>query len=247
MKSERQENILNILREKRFATVDFLTKSLYSSAPTIRRDLNDLEAKGFVKRSHGGAMISDTENFPVPIDFRNRKNMGKKINMCKKAVELIRENTVIFIDGSTTTLHIADFLPADKNITVVTNSLQVCAKLCEKDITVHCTGGALVPTSKAFVGQRAENVIRDFCIDICFFSSHSLSVEGKITDYSDRETALRKVMLENSKTKVFMCDSSKFSKTSSYNVTDLQSIDYLISDAMFEKAVNSGINCIIAQ
>ena len=192
-------------------------------------------------------MISDSENFPVPIDFRNRKNMSKKINMCKKAVELIKENTVIFIDGSTTTLHIAAFLPADKNITVVTNSLLVCAKLCEKNIPVHCTGGILVPSSKAFVGQRAENVIRDFCIDTCFFSAHCLDAEGKITDYSDQETSLRKVMLENSATKVFMCDSSKFSKVSSFKVADLQNIDYMISDSPYEEVSKSGIKCIISQ
>lgn len=234
MKSERQENILEILKEKRFATVEFLAKNLYSSAPTIRRDLNELEEKGFVKRSHGGAMITDTENSPIPIDFRNRKNIYEKIGMCKKAAELLKENTVIFIDGSTTTLHLADCIPADKNITVVTNSLLVCARLCEKGIVTHCTGGILVPTSKAFVGQRAESVIRDFCFDICFFSAAALSDRGKITDYSDMETSLRKVMLENSKTKVFMCDSSKFSKTSSFNVTDLNNVDYVISDVQFE-------------
>lgn len=230
MKSERQENILEILKEKRVATVEYLTKALYSSAPTIRRDLNELAKNGFVKRSHGGAMIAETENSPIPIDFRNRKKIYEKIKMCKKAVELIKENTVIFIDGSTTTLHLADYIPTDKNITVVTNSILVCAKLCEKNIITHCTGGILLPSSKSFVGQRAEAVIRDFCINTCFFSSCALNNDGKITDYSDMETSLRKVMLENSKTKVFMCDSSKFSKTSSYNVTYLDNVDYIITD-----------------
>lgn len=246
MKAERQENILEILKEKRFATVEFLTKALYSSAPTIRRDLNELEEKGFVKRSHGGAMIAEGENSPIPIDFRNRKNIYEKISMCKKAVELVKANSIIFIDGSTTTLHIADYIPTDKNITVVTNSLPVCAKLCERNIQTHCTGGILVPSSKAFVGQRAEKIIRDFCFDICFFSASALNDDGKITDYSDMETSLRKVMLENSKIRVFMCDSSKFSKTSSFNVTDLNSIDYVITDmpiitAKLFKAKNIGL------
>ena len=236
MKSERQESILEILKEKRFATVEYLAKTLYSSAPTIRRDLNELSKKGFVNRSHGGAMRAGTENSPIPIDFRNRKKIYEKMEMCKKAVELVKENTVIFIDGSTTTLHLADCIPMDKNITVVTNSILVCAKLCEKNIITHCTGGILVPSSKSFVGQRAEAVIRDFCIDTCFFSSYALNDEGKITDYSDMETSLRKVMLENSKTSVFMCDSSKFSKTSSYNVTDLNSVDYIITDSPLENA-----------
>ena len=175
-------------------------------------------------------MIADSENSPIPIDFRNRKNIYEKMAICKKAAQLIMENSVIFIDGSTTTLHLADCIPQDKNITVVTNSLLICARLCERYITTHCTGGVLVPSSKAFVGQRAENVIRDFCFDTCFFSASALNDQGKITDYSDMETSLRKVMLENSKTKVFMCDHSKFNKTSSYNVTDLDNIDYLITD-----------------
>ena len=234
MKSERQENILEILKEKRFATVEFLAKTLYSSAPTIRRDLNEMEEKLLVKRSHGGAMIADTENSHVPIDFRNRKNIYEKMTICKKAAQLVKENSIIFIDGSTTTLHLADCIPQDKNITVVTNSLLICARLCERSITTHCTGGVLVPSSKAFVGQRAENVIRDFCFDACFFSASALSYQGKITDYSDMETSLRKVMLENSKTKVFMCDHSKFNKTSHFNVTDLNTVDYLITDIAFD-------------
>ncbi len=234
LKAERQENILEILKEKKFATVDFLVKNLYSSAPTIRRDLAELEKKGFVKRSHGGAMIADRENSPIPIDFRNRKNICEKILMCKKAAELIRENSVVFIDSSTTTLHISDCIPEDKNITVVTNSILVCARLWERNIPVHCTGGVLVNSSKAFVGQRAESFVRDFCVDTCFFSSYALNDEGKITDYSDLETSLRRVVLENSKTKIFMCDSSKFSKTSSFNVTDLDSVDYIITDVPYD-------------
>ena len=108
MKSERQENILEILKEKRFATVEFLAKTLYSSAPTIRRDLNEMEEKGFVKRSHGGAMIADTENSPIPIDFRNRKNIYEKIGICKKASQLIKENSAHLAENFSDILDVID-------------------------------------------------------------------------------------------------------------------------------------------
>lgn len=230
MKSERQNEILKILKEKKFATVLYLAQNLYSSAPTIRRDLKYLEDKGFVKRSHGGAMITDENSTPIPIDFRNQTHSSQKIQICKKASSLIKENFVIFIDCSTTTLHLADFIPENLNITVVTNSFLLCALLNEKKIKTYCTGGLLVPQSKGFVGKRAEKFLEDFCADICFFSSFALSDDGKITDYSDNETSLRKTMLKNSKTKVFMCDVSKVSKISSFNVSNLDSVDYVVTD-----------------
>lgn len=230
MKTERQNNILKILKEKKFATVNYLAEKLYSSAPTIRRDLNELKEKGYIRRSHGGAMIFDGENAPIPIDFRTQKHISEKTEICKKASQLIKENFVIFIDCSTTTLHLADYIPQNKNITVVTNSFLLCAMLNERSITTYCTGGLLVPQSKGFVGKRAEGFIEDFCADICFFSSCAVNDNGKITDYSDLETQLRKTMLKNSRVKVFMCDSSKFLKTSAFNLTDLDSIDYIITD-----------------
>ncbi len=243
MKAERQNNILEILKEKKFATVEYLVTTLYSSAPTIRRDLNELRDKGYIKRSHGGAALADSENAPIHIDFRNQKHTAEKIRICQKASTLIKENSVIFIDCSTTTLHLADYIPQDKNITVVTNSFLLCARLSEKNIKTYCTGGILIPESKAFGGSKAESFTEDFCADIFFFSTHALDDNGKITDYSDIETSLRRVMMKNAKTTVFMCDSSKFSKTSAFNVTTLDKIDYIVTDVKLElknpyKAIN---------
>ena len=199
MKTERQDKILEILKERKFATVSYLSEHLYSSAPTIRRDLKELFEKGFIQRSHGGAILSDNENSPIPLDFRNQKQISEKIGICNKAASLIKESSVIFIDCSTTTFHLADHIPQNKNITVVTNSYVLCSKLNEKNITTYCTGGILIPQSKAFAGKRAEMCVGDFCADIIFFSSHALDEYGRITDYSDIETNLRKTMLENAR------------------------------------------------
>lgn len=241
MKSQRQNEIMEILKEKKFATVSYLAKKLFSSAPTIRRDLTYLEDKGFVKRSHGGAMLADENTTPVPIDFRTQTHTAEKMQICKKASGFIKENSVIFIDCSTTTLHLADFIPQGRNITVVTNSFPLCALLNEKNVTTYCTGGLLVPQSKGFVGKRAEAFLEDFCADACFFSSYALDDEGKITDYSDLETSFRKTMLKNSRLKIFMCDVSKVSKKSVFNVASLDDVDYVVTDKRLDlkKAFNA--------
>lgn len=237
IKDERQTEIMNILQEKQYASVAYLSKKLYASLPTIRRDLTILENKGYVRRSHGGAMIIDSEKVEIPVAFRNTKHMNEKIKMCKLAISLVNDNDVIFLDASTTVMHIADLLKTKENITVITNSIQVCNILYKHNIKVYCTGGYLIENSLAFVGKRAEEFVSDFRADIMFFSSCAFDNEGFVTDYSELETSVRKTMFKYAKKKVFLCDSSKFDKSSTFNVIHLKDLDHMISDVALPESL----------
>jgi len=231
LKDERLLKICEILRKERFATVEKLSELLYFSRPTIRRDLALLEKEGRVKRSHGGAMIRTDNDTDIPIGYRHGKKHNEKIKMCRMAVKLVKPNNVIFIDGSTTAQSIAHYLPENMSLTVVTNSIAVSDILSKKSIRTYCTGGRLIPESRAFAGSMAENFIRGFSADIIFFSSSALANDGKICDWSEAETDLRRVMLENSRVKVFMCDETKFGKTSAFVLSDTDKVDFIITDA----------------
>lgn len=228
-KTQRHNEIIEILTEERFASVPTLSKRLYVSMPTIRRDLTFLEDCGYIKRSHGGAILAE-QSTNVPLPFRQGKKATEKIKMCKLASTLIKDGNIIFTDASSTVLHIADKLKEYENITVVTNGLKFADRVSGGDTTVFATGGKILKTSLSFSGARAVEFISDFSADIMFFSSSALTRGGAITDYSEEETLIRKRMMNNSAIKVFMCDSSKFYLNSAFNLCSLNDVDYIITD-----------------
>ena len=231
MKNERQDKILKILNEREFATVSFLADTLYSSLPTIRRDLAELARQGLIIRSHGGAAAVNDTRLAMPFDFRTGSGRDIKLRMSRAAAELIHDGDTVFIDGSTSCLHIADFLKEHASITVVTNSVLVPMKFTDYGFDIHCTGDRLLKSSLSYVGSRAVEYTRDFHFDCMFFSCATVSDSGIITDYSQQETELRRSVMTRSDKRVMLCDSSKFGKSSAFFVADAHDIDLIITDA----------------
>ena len=229
-KNQRHEEILEILKRERFASVSDLSQRLFASQPTIRRDLTLLEKQGYLRRSHGGAIPADERN-NIPVSFRSGAHTGQKIKICKVAATLIQDGSLIFTDASTTALHITSYTKSDSNVTVLTNGYLACKLFSDKGVRVFSTGGRLLSDSLAFVGESARKTVAQYNADIMFFSSSSLSEDGTISDYSEEETSLRLCMAKMAKTKVFLCDETKFQKTSAFNLFTLSDIDYVVTGA----------------
>ena len=147
LKKERQNRILEIVKERKYCTVEFLSKQLFVAPMTIRRDLREMESAGLLTRLYGGATIPDYENREVPFELRNKSNLPIKEKLAKKAVALIRTGDVVFLDASSTVNLIADHLSPEQNLTVITNSTLVAQTLKEKHIRCYLTGGMPVENS----------------------------------------------------------------------------------------------------
>ena len=230
LKSKRQTEIIDILKAENFATVTDLSKRLYASNPTIRRDLTLLESEGYVKRCHGGAMLTESNSKP-PIYFRREQNATAKVNICRAAASLIHDRDVIFIDASSTAFHITDYIKKDSDITVITNGLSISSKLSETGFLTYSLGGRLLKESLAFVGKTAEDAIDSYNADIMFFSVASVSENGILSDWSEYEASLRIKMAKRSRCKVLLCDSSKFNKSSAFTLFPLDELSYIVTDA----------------
>lgn len=230
LKNQRHFEILEILKNEGFAEVRSLGDRLYASQPTIRRDLDFLEKQGYVRRSHGGAMLAD-DKINTPVSFRRGTKAREKAQICKLAASLIKSGSLIFVDASTTASHLADAIHEKDNITVVTNGYPVCRVLSENNIRVFSTGGRLLKNSMAFVGNQAEDAVKKYNAEWLFFSSSSLDSDGVISDYSEEETALRVAMRNGAKHTVFLCDSTKIGKTSAFRAFSLSDIDYVVTDS----------------
>lgn len=227
---ERLDHILAYLRENQTVTVKTLCKRLYASEATIRRDLSELERRGFIKRLHGGAALLDSANRELPLYVRQQENMEAKRSIAARAARHIRDGQVIFLDASSTVMQLVPYFENFENLTIVTNGMKTAQELSGLRHKTYCTGGLMLHQSSAYVGELAEDLIRHFNADLFFFSSQGLSEDGRITDASAEETHVRRCMFEQSRKRVFLCDQSKLGKTFCYNLCRLSQVDDYISD-----------------
>lgn len=239
MREERFKKILEILSDGKYVSVESLSKQLYVSMPTIRRDLTAMQEIGLVARSHGGA-IRITELDSPPITFRIGVNSGEKIRLAAEAAKLIEDDAVIFMDESTTTLHMISHLPRFKNLKVVTNSMSVLQNLYRYKIQAYCLGGEFSRDSLSFFGREAESMVKRFGIDFMFFSSSAVNRKGWIADYSEPSNSLRRCVLEQADKKVFLCDKSKFGKHGAYTLAALSDMDYVILNSPLPESIDPG-------
>ena len=240
MKEERYDKILEILSDDTYVTVETLSKKLFVSMPTIRRDLNEMQKMGLVIRNHGGAMRRSSVNLGQPVLFRNSVNAGEKLRLAKAAAELLHNDCVIFLDESSTTLHIIDHIPAFQNVTVVTNSLSVLVQLNKFSIPCYCIGGRFASDNMSFVGSMAEEMVERFGIDIMFFSTSGINQQSMIVDYCEDANDLRRHALPFAQKKVFVCDSSKFGKRAAFSLCPLSEVDTIIVDAPLPEYMHTG-------
>ena len=227
---ERQNQIINILVERKSISVSNLANMLYVSAPTVRRDLSELEKQGKGLRTHGGVVLRLTAESEIPLMFREDQNTIAKQIIAKKASEHIQNGSVIFLDASSTAAHIIPFLKKFNDIVVITNSPKTSMKLGESGIKNYCTGGLLLMHSIAFVGSETERFISNINADILFFSSRGYMEEGFISDSSVEEAAIKKAMIKNSRKSFYLCDSSKKNKKYIYNICSTTDVSGLITE-----------------
>ena len=231
LKNERQNEIIQILNSRGFVSVTELSELLYASESSIRRDLSRLEERGIVKRSYGGAECIVSPSHVLPFDTRNCDFVEEKNTIASKALPLIKDGDVIFIDQSSTCYFLALYLRSLKDITVVTNNIEIVSLLSKTNITVHCTGGVISKNNNnCLIGGAAQAAFERVFADIAFFSARAVSDDGVITDCTEEEVYLRAAMLRNSAKKVFLCNSAKLGTKAPFVQCKIGEVDTVISE-----------------
>ena len=226
----RQQQILDYLYQNHFASIEEIAQNIYISGATVRRDLQKLENKGFVRMVYGGVVLSEYSNGVVPVSLRDRENSAAKEIIAAKAAELIHDNDIVIFDASSTVRRICKHIKNRKNLTVITNNLRVCQELNNTDVSVYCTGGALMKKRDCFLNHYAEEFLRQVTATSLFFSSQGLLENGDIVDSSEEEIALRKIMLSRVKNKIFLYDSSKVGKEYPFKLCNISDVTHTITD-----------------
>lgn len=232
LKKERENEIINILRQNDgFATVKALCDEMYVSESSVRRDLTALEEQGIVKRIYGGAELLNI--FSGAIDFRVRAvhNSSEKQCIAKKAVKLIKDGDVIFLDQSSSAFYLAREIVHKSGLTVVTNNIEIISLLSDSNVEVISSGGILCRGNRTcLVGNIAQAAFDGIFADKLFFSTKSISKNGDISDCSMEEVFVRNAMLKNAREKIFLCDTEKIGTCASYRQCTLSETDYLVCE-----------------
>lgn len=225
---KRQNDLMHLLREHKELTVKELCALLFSSPATIRRDLRELEEKGLLKRSFGGAVLVEDYSNQLPRDLRYSTNIQQKKLLCSRAAQLVHDGDTIFIDASSTTYFLAPHLKKYKELTVITNNPSLCLLLSQMKIHNLCTGGEMLNDSFALVGREAERFVSRIHAHKCFFSARGYT--DFISDSSRPERDIKEEMLANSDLSVFLADASKKGNAYPYPIANITKIDEIFEE-----------------
>lgn len=231
---DREQSILNILKDTPEVDVKTLTKLLFASPATVRRDLVKLERKGLIIRAHGKA-ISASVYADKNTGFLLREGTASlvKKKIAQAAVdECIKNGDVVILDASSTALQaISQVAQTRKDNIIITSGIKAAALLAQTDIKFYSTGGKAINSSFSFVGQTAINTLKAFNADVCLVSCHGISQNGFATDTSEAENDVRKTIMQQSKRKVLLIDSSKINNGFYHNLCHISEFDDVFCDA----------------
>jgi len=231
----RQLSILEMIQKKGFCSVEMLSETLYFSPSTIRRDLTKLEEENLLYRKHGGAINLNGINSEIPLSLRENENRAIKNAIGQKAASFVNNGDAIIMDSSTTVFHMVPHLLEKKNLTIITNGGQTALELgSAHKFVVICIGGLLRENSSSYVGTYAKVVLERIRAVKLFFSSRAIDLKHGITDISEEEADLRRMMLAQSQRSYYLAESRKVGNVAFSNICDVKDIDVFITDSNFE-------------
>jgi len=255
--AERHRRIIEIVMEKGGIEINDICDLFSVSEMTARRDLNELDRQGFLRRVHGGAVTNLGRSYEPPFSTRSVKNLDVKIAIGKAAAEMIYDGDSIALDVGTTTLQIVKGLKGKRNLTIVTSCLQIANAIVdtlalEVDARLIITGGIVRPRELSMIGNYAQNVYKDLHVDKAFIGIGGLSLEEGLTEYNLEDTQIKRIMLKNAREKIVVVDSEKFGVTTFASVGKIQDIDKIITDEnapldMVEEIRRMGIEMILTK
>jgi DeoR family transcriptional regulator of aga operon len=233
---ERGRQILEEVLRKGEAQVEALAKQLKVSTMTIRRDLTRLEEQGLLRRTHGGAATLEPlmyEPLRAISSFgeQEEKRSAEKRRIGLAAAELIADGEVVAIGAGTTTTQVARSIRHRKNITILTNAVNVAMELSHRsDLKVFVTGGYLSGDWFALVGPEAIQNVSSFFIDKAFIGVDGIHQDhGLTTNYPDQAT-IHRALMKQARQRIVVADSHKLGKTGTALIWPSNETDLIITD-----------------
>lgn len=235
IQSERRRLIAEQIQRTGSATVSDLCERFKVSEMTIRRDLQDMDREGVLRRVHGGAVSNLGRSYEPPLQTRSTTRTEAKKAIGRKAAELITNGDSIALDTGTTTREIVYSLHEKHNLTIVTTSIPIINDIISNlslpsDIRLIVTGGIVRPGELSMTGHIAAYTYDEFHVDKAFIGIGGISINDGLTEYNVEDALVKKALIKNAHLRVVVADSSKLGRTTFTSVAPLSAIDMIITD-----------------
>ena len=256
-REERLRLIMEIIYDKKKVFVKGLAGKFGRSVSSIRLDLSELESRGLINRTHGGAILNESignhyiKNKSL-IRLRDETNKAEKERIGKAVLDLIHDGDSIMIDGGSTTYYVAKYLKEKHGLTIITTSYHLFPILLEiQDAKIFLTGGLVYREYEDLIGDIPIDTIRRFNPDCVIIGIDGVSLDHGLTITVPPVAAIKRNMVEVGKKIIAVADSSKFGNVSLLHIADLSNIHTIVSDTgvpeKFIQAIEgSGVELILA-
>ncbi|WP_375324923.1 DeoR/GlpR family DNA-binding transcription regulator [Flagellimonas sp. GZD32] len=229
LKEERQHAILNEVELHNKVLLPDLAEKLNVSIDTVRRDVKELDEENLLVKVHGGAVSMGFANHSTQIS--NVYALDKKIAIAKKAITLLRNNSVILIDGGTTCLELAKLLPVNLKLTCFTLSLPVAMELLRKpNVETIFIGGTLSKDSQIAMGSSAIHALSEIKVDYSFIGTGYVDTEFGLTEFDWDIVQTKKAVINASKKTVLLCISEKLNSQHRFRTCHLNVINTMVTE-----------------
>src|SRR6266404_658791 len=226
---ERQHRIREYLQKVEFASLEEVAGKVDASLSTVRRDLTVLEASGVLRRTHGGARISNPRSDEFTFSARDTHQLAEKEAIGRACAEIIEPNQTVIIDAGTTVYHVARYLES-KSPQIITNSLPVANLYASANrLEVIVSGGVIYPRLGVLVGPLAVEAFSRIHADVAVMSAGGISLEG-ITNSHGLLIDMQRAMIKAARKVIFCFDHTKLGRQSVSPLCELDCVDTIVTD-----------------
>lgn len=248
--AERQRILLEIAHERGRIRVIEAADRLNVTPETIRKDLNVLQERGIIRRVHGGGVLVESLAYEPLLSARTERTDEKR-RITQAATREIPTHGVIFIESGSTTRLLAELIPADRSLVVVTNSLPTALLLSSRpNLDLFALGGRVRSVTQGTVDGLAIRNLAEMNVDVAFLGTNALSIEKGLTTPDAGEAEIKRAALHSAKRRVLLTDSTKLDHVSFFKYGDVEEIDVLVTDrdadASFLSRLETHIGTVIA-
>ncbi|HVJ05377.1 MAG TPA: DeoR/GlpR family DNA-binding transcription regulator [Candidatus Saccharimonadales bacterium] len=250
LNEERRRSIVEVVQRNGRAIVSELARQLGTSEITIRRDLDALQDRGLIHRTHGGALcIQSGSEADHSLIERELQHPREKLRIAVAAAKLVKEGQSVLLDSGSTTTAIARQLRSFQQLTVITNAINIAGELAGGTVDVILTGGMLRKNSFSLIGPLAEDSLAHLKADILFMGVEGIDPRFGVSTSNMLEAVLNRKMVAAAQQVIAVCDSSKLGRRSLSSIVPITSIDQVVTDKqapekMLDELRKAGIKII---
>jgi len=233
---QRKQNIVDYLAIYRSITVHKASELNGVSVATARRDIDEMTEEGLCSRTHGGAVLNESISMETVHSEKRRLMVSEKHQIAMNALKMIHEGDSVFLDSGTTTYFLAKELKAYRNLTVITNNLDIAGTI-ELDGTssMIVVGGMRRTEYSVTTGSVAEAFLRDLKVDLTFMGADAVDPDSGVYNSNFMELGTKRSMLECGRKTVLLVDHTKFRKKALVKICGFEAFDCIITDELDDR------------